>query len=367
MIASRLMPSRHVRAKPSRPARPALGAVLLVTGLCAASIAACSGDERGSGGAGPGSGGASSESATSSSSSLGGGGAAPDDGSWLGLGCTRDADCGPGGRCAAADGDDPYFYGGPAGGYCTKACLSPEDCGPGNTCDTDENGGVCLLGCTPGEPPRMYLDDDLDPAKCHGREDLGCWPLRGDPGRGVCVPICGSDAQCPGRRCDPLYSVCVDTPTTGLPTGAPCPGSGEECAGTCIEDMEGNSQCTSLCVFGGELISTSDCGGLDKGICIINFTSDRVGDVGVGDVGACAPACQQHSDCQNPYLWCKSNEVTDHGFCVPASPCPGGEEDCTEGRKCTETAYGPYCIDSVFPLGDAVPGAGGADGAGGGP
>ncbi|AUX21590.1 uncharacterized protein SOCEGT47_020760 [Sorangium cellulosum] len=284
-----------------------------------------------------------------------------DDGSWLALRCASDADCGPGGRCAAADDDDPHFRGGPAGGYCTKACRSDADCGPGNTCKDAEDGGVCLLGCTPAEPRLTHIDDELDPDKCHGREDLGCLPSSGDASRGACVPVCGSDAQCPGRRCDPLLSVCVDTPSAGRPAGAPCPGTGEECAGVCLRDTEGNSQCTSRCVLGGELFSTSDCGGLEQGICIISLSSS-----GVGDVGACAIACQQHDDCQNPFLWCKSTPVTDHGFCIPAEPCPGSDVECPAGSECTETAHGPYCIDGRIPLGDAAPGAGGEAGAGGG-
>src|SRR5262249_27860710 len=46
----------------------------------------------------------------------------------LGMACVEDADCQGDLKCARSDKDNPFFGGGPAGGYCTKDCTADADC-----------------------------------------------------------------------------------------------------------------------------------------------------------------------------------------------------------------------------------------------
>ncbi|NDE98399.1 MAG: response regulator, partial [Verrucomicrobia bacterium] len=86
--------------------------------------------------------------------------------------------------------------------------------------------------------------------KCHGRDDLRCSVLNAGT---VCLPACGKDEQCDGRKCDPRTGFCVDSIAAGKPMGATCnpDTSPSECAGFC-QKFTGTdaSVCSSPCVLG---------------------------------------------------------------------------------------------------------------------
>jgi hypothetical protein len=245
----------------------------------------------------------------------------------------------------------PVLGGGPANGYCTTTCSSNADCpGFGSACLADENGdGTCFRGCELG-PALMFIDEPLDPAKCYGREDVACLPT--DSGD-VCIPTCGSNSQCPaGRVCDPALRVCVTSPSMGLPTGDACDPMAADpgCAGICLTFTSPDptitvAACSSRCVAGGELESL-DCGGLTKGLCVF-----RPSGAGAGDVAYCTESCTAHSNCQNPTFWCTTVGFTTNKYCFGADECPNGQGDCTAaGTTCSNTPYGPFCIDTTIPL-----------------
>ena len=298
----------------------------------------------------------------------------------LGIECTADGDCGPGLTCLTAASTTPAFLGGPAGGYCSKACATDADC-PGNAslCAGAAGGqmGVCLATCDLG-PDLMFLDDPLDPTKCHGRYDQRCANVTATAT--ACIPTCGKDEECPaGRVCDPRNAVCVDTANTGLPSGSKCDPKAmtPECAGICVSFTGGTTSCSSPCALGGEITdptSVNDCGGLEKGLCVYSPAGN-----GPGDFGFCAPSCSLQSDCQNSTFWCfgvggLTGSAVDNGFCFGATACPNGQSDCKSMNAkvlCTDTKYGPFCVDTTFPLGDAAPAGTGSStssgsGAGGG-
>ncbi len=282
----------------------------------------------------------------------------------LGIECTADGDCGVGLICLTAAGNTPVLGGGPAQGYCSKNCASDADC-PGNAslCALPAAGqmGVCLLTCDLG-PDLMFLDDMLDPTKCHGRYDVRCANVTNTAT--ACVPTCGKDDECPaGRVCDPRVAVCVDKAHTGLPSGSKCDPKAmtPECAGLCVNFSGGTTSCSSPCALGGEITdptTVNDCGGLEKGLCVYSPTGN-----GAGDFGFCAPGCSLQSDCQNTDFWCfgvggLTGMGVDNGYCFGATPCPNGQTDCKSTNAkvlCTDTKYGPFCVDTTFPLGDAAP------------
>jgi hypothetical protein len=59
---------------------------------------------------------------------------------------------------------------------------------------------------------------------------------------------------------------------------------------------------------------------------------------------------------REPLCVAGTNGIT-NGWCLGGTPCPNGSSDCTAnappGSTCTQTAYGPWCISTVFPLGSA--------------
>src|SRR5262249_4659783 len=149
----------------------------------------------------------------------------------------------------------------------------------------DQLSGWCVLGCEFGEPQIMFVNDPLDPDKCRGREDLRC-ALQPD-GTSLCMPSCGSDAQCPGRYCDLKKGFCVDEPPMGDPPGAKCDpqAMADTCAGLCVQLGGQQSMCTSPCTLGGVVPNPDECGG--DGACVFSPQG-----TGLGDSAFCAQGCQ---------------------------------------------------------------------------
>jgi hypothetical protein len=123
------------------------------------------------------------------------------------------------------------------------------------------------------------------------------------------------------------------------------------CAGTCLVDGD-VAVCSSWCVLGGPLYGSADCGGTDAGLCRLR----QFDEAGAGDEGLCVPSCDEQDDCAHPWYWCMN--VVGPGYPGPAycsalvASCPSGA--CATGT-CTETIYGPRCLDSKYPLGSAAP------------
>ncbi len=186
-------------------------------------------------------------------------------------------------------------------------------------------------------------------------------------GANLCRPLCGSDEQCPpGLFCDHKETVCLSSPSTGKPMGAPC-ADHSKCDGLCIFSMGPQGQygyCSHWCVAGGPLEPSYDCGGLDEGVCAVHLS----GVVGVGDAAACYATCDGHDDCQPPNQWCFYGPNLFKAFCWEPVPCPKGLIDCAAvppgmggAIDCVETLYGPFCVDTTYDLGSQ--GTGGAGGA----
>ncbi len=342
-------------------------------GLIAASIVGCAAAFEPTGGSTGAGGGASSATsgeaggftgATTGTATTGSGGGDAGITDFLAAPCGADTDCGNALVCVKVTDDDAVFGGGPPGGLCTRVCDADTDCpGASSTCLKSGGGqpGRCALTCKLGPP----LDDPpapLDPAKCRGREDLRCAKVKGS--LTACLPTCGSDAQCgPARVCDPRLAVCVGEKSAGLPTGASCDPMQDPpaCAGTCLYFNFGQTMCSSPCVLGGAALESSDCGGVEHGLCAFGPS-----DNGAGDFGFCSPSCADQSECDNPHFWCFSEpgytEIVGKGYCFGAVPCPGGQGECVDADNhptsaiCTETPQGFYCLDPAFP---PTPGGGG--------
>ncbi|MBW2524849.1 MAG: hypothetical protein JRI23_11765 [Deltaproteobacteria bacterium] len=278
--------------------------------------------------------------------------------------------------------------GGPARGYCSLPCVDDADChGPDNQCLGRAPDGICVLGCTFGEPAISALDDPIPTTKCRGRDDLMCAPVSG--GGAVCLPVCGSDDECPTDRfCDQRVGLCVSEPRQGAPLGSSCepddPGTSadeDSCAGWCQVFADGNEEvlgklCTSHCSLGGALDGTDNCGGPQQGLCLFQLGFEEQ-QSGIGDQGLCSNACQTHGECNvGDGLACFDQGTLDQlgvGYCIVTTPCPAGNE-CAGDEVCVASSAGPICVEEdpaevgepKIPLGTAAPGgAGGGGGAGG--
>jgi hypothetical protein len=144
--------------------------------------------------------------------------------------------------------------------------------------------------------------------KCLNRPDLVCLSeaalglamFSGSRQSGWCFPQCGSNEECPGRRCDLSRGVCVDTPAAGLELGARCASAQDCTGGLCIAaDAAGaESFCSAPCVLGqpvgcgyGPTAAVREAGCL--GPRFGGFLSDE----GIGDSGFCAELCDVDADC----------------------------------------------------------------------
>jgi len=344
-----------------------IGTVFFAAALFAAAGSwGCGGGDTGTGGGGGGTTTSSTTTTTTTTTTTSGMTTSSQPGTiYLGLECAADADCGMDGKCIQVSDSDNLIGGGAAGGYCTKLCSSDADCpGQGSTCVDDGNGnGECFQGCVFGTPELSSLADELDPDKCHGREDVTCRQLQS--GAEVCVPTCGSDSQCDGRSCDPRFGVCVDTPTPGKALGEKCDTEAmmTDCAGICIGITGGKSMCTSPCGMAGAVLESLDCGGVGVGFCLYS-----VAGTGVGDMGYCAQSCTAQDGCQLPDFACFNLGLPDNGICLDTEAC-STDADCgnyPQGSACVDTTVGKRCMSPEYPLGSIDPGTGGGGAGGGG-
>jgi hypothetical protein len=224
----------------------------------------------------------------------------------VGAACESNDDC-SGGVCLRADGNDYLGAGGPAGGYCTFACSDPG----GNECAAHDPQSRCV-GLGPNQATyciRTCLSKDAEPgeAKCLNRSNLVCESIAADGvvslaverQDGVCVPRCGSDAECPsGRVCHRQGGICTDVRSPGAPTGSSCT-LDTNCDGKACEGRVGGvGTCTAECVLG----ALAGCGyahdePLRKAACLTALVSAGRFSEGPGDLGLCQELCDVDADC----------------------------------------------------------------------
>ncbi len=276
-------------------------------------------------GAGMGGGGGSGGSAGRGGGGVGGGSSGTQT---LGGSCKADGDCVQGLGCIKPTDKIGVTSGGIGNGLCTRDCtLDINGCGANGSCvtlDVTASGSpkmVCLEKCAIG--PNV--------AKCHGRQDVACGPLdRNDTVFG-CIPLCVTDADCAGRRCDPSTGSCVDVPSTGKLLGSGCTviagQSNDECAGGVCLPIQASPPdggpnpgvCSALCRFG----TATACGfrstplgaGPPAGACAVPYDEgyDK------GDLGLCLQLCDAPSDClyHAPNWTCRTDIVVGgHSVCL---------------------------------------------------
>jgi hypothetical protein len=269
----------------------------------------------------------------------------------VGRRCETDANCGEGLRCYTAASND-LFGGGPAGGYCTATCTGNAACAaidPESECvGIQGTQSVCVRTClslpgpfNPDEPVLPPLAEN----KCLSRSDLVCMSelalgqamFTGTRQPGWCFPQCGSDEECPNRRCDLSRGLCVGGQATGLELGARCATAAECAGGLCIGANGDGSEsfCSAPCVVGQPV----GCGygasaAVRDGGCLGPRFGGFTGDEGIGDTGFCAELCDVDADCVQAASrgWrCVVSDVNQRrfgraGVCGPPAPADAGTD-----------------------------------------
>jgi hypothetical protein len=224
----------------------------------------------------------------------------------VGARCAVDADCAGGALCLQASSEEYFGSGGPASGYCTRACTDADDCSA-----LDSESRCAQLGAAGGEyciRTCLSLDPAPGEAKCLNRTDLVCVSAAADgrelfDGRrqsGYCAARCGSDEECPaGRFCDAELGICTAARASGAELGARC-NLDQDCASRRCEerDRDGVGVCSALCVLGslagcgyGRAPSSRDAACLTPLVRAVDVSE------GAGDLGLCRELCDQPSDC----------------------------------------------------------------------
>lgn len=250
------------------------------------------------------------------------------------------------------------------------ACVSDAQCpGNGAICRTAEQGypmGLCTLACT----DRTVCDDGAVYNRCvmlradsmmtcvgYCRNATDCrsgytcqvTSAAGAPvTEGVCIPVCGTDAECGGTaQCDPYTGRCVAhgmVGTAGAVTGEACTAASACRSGNCRLPMENGGYsgyvggyCESLCRIPGGYNTSNFFAGdtLPQGTCAGNAVCLPGGnEQGMNDLGVCLAACTGPSDCRPGYA-CNQTiplQVGSHtftnGYCLPIdclrAACPTG-------------------------------------------
>jgi hypothetical protein len=250
-------------------------------------------------------------------------------------------------RCFQSSAND-FLGGGAPNGYCSINCTESAECTAidrASDCVETVPGAPSLSLRTCRSLPQASLEDNTRAAaaaenKCLGRIDLACaseaylglaeFSSLRQPG--WCFPQCGSDEDCPGRRCDLSRGVCVDTAPEGLPIGARC-ANNDECAGRlCVRLGADQSFCSAPCVYGQPI----GCGfGLNaerrSAGCILPQVRGFLATEGAGDMGLCGELCADDSECEQAASgWvCELSEDAETlfdrpGLCDTPAPADGG-------------------------------------------
>lgn len=250
--------------------------------------------------------------------------------------CESDTDCQGGARCMTAGGTDYLGAGGPAHGYCTFDCTDGADCealDPQSSCvgAGPDGGRVCFRTC-------LSKDPEPGEGKCLNRPDLVCnsvvarsaEPFMTERQAGLCVPRCGSDADCPeGRVCHRQGGVCTPQLAPGSTTGARCDND-NDCDGQMCEnrDDDGVGTCTAPCVVG----VVSGCGFASDApvrdvACLSVLVAASGFSEGAGDVGLCRELCDQITDCQraNDGFICRELSAESAAFFGRSGACTNAD------------------------------------------
>ena len=251
--------------------------------------------------------------------------------------CEIDAQCpGVGAVCRPAQDGYPM-------GYCTVPCDDRQPC-------EDEFGAqnhLCVQ--LPGQT-RSYCERScVNGLDCRD-DSYSCFDADSSTGvRGVCLPVCRTDAQCgAGAVCLQDSGRCAPAGTVaeGEPTAAPCNTNAMCASGFCIPEVGRSGTptsytqgyCTAYCVLpagfntntfyaGSELPVDGSCAG--DSICMpLN------GSVARRDVGLCHDGCYEDEDCRDQHYFCdhtwgfQRQTNFDNGVCMPrdcrTAACPSG-------------------------------------------
>jgi hypothetical protein len=252
--------------------------------------------------------------------------------------CTTDAGCGDR-RCDVALGLC-------VDGEPEPECSLDSDCALGEVCDADAGGCVpapepeCSAdtGCAEGEicdvasalcvtapPPPCSGDTDCGagelceletgacvtppPPACS--EDSDCAPERlCDLITGTCflpATSCASDADCPGRVCNPSSQLCIDAPA--IPIGGAC-SEDAECAGEFCASIRSSLFCSGICLLGTP-VGCEPYG--SDAFCLVTVDAAQ-------GIGACLGLCNVDSDCAQPGYVCTAFRTPIEGrtgACLP--------------------------------------------------
>jgi len=243
---------------------------------------------------------------------------------FIGAPCDSDVECAPGLNCL--EPTTPLNW---------EEASSYDVTLPGGACspcpDADEfEPRWCLEPCSLNSPE----DKQLDPAKCHGRDDMACVAISvvALPGEGTCEPRCSRDDQCAaGRSCDRALGVCSLVERVGDGPGTECEPAEmyqSNCRGRCEPASDELFVCREFCVIS----APEPCAASDpnrEAACLLPYWGR-----GAGDLGECLELCNCSSDCP------------DATFCEPWNF--GGSFDwagaCRVGPRSPDA---PDCLDPV--------------------
>jgi hypothetical protein len=282
----------------------------------------------------------------------------------LAAACETNADCGSGLLCMTSGGA-ALFNGGAANGFCTADCSTDAAvCGAiqsGATCiGVSDTVAYCFAGCEPGGAPAT---------KCQGRAEVACdYVTLTAP---FCRPMCGTDSDCDGRKCDVGLGVCVDTLSGAGEIGAPCDPNATtttECkSGTCVKGgttgTANTGTCTGLCTIGTEGCSVEGAARGGDGWCAPFESGSNAGDIGV-----CSQICDCDGQCSNDSYRCLTfSEAAIDAFGVNGM-CVEQDSDTTTlsdgfalGRVCEPSSDGGLdagdAADGSFDAADAADGS----------
>ncbi len=211
----------------------------------------------------------------------------------VGIGCTRDQECGRYGVCL----NDMYGY--PAG-YCSTSCNDTYTCPGDGLCIPDGDSGMCVDTCS-------------SVADCRQADGYDCLPT-GIGDTKACTPSCKYLGCRPGDTCDEATGACWhDGPN---PAGGACMSS---------PDCADNGRCLREQWFG-----------LPGGFCDVDCMSnddcpEATSCQNMGHFAMCVPSCQRVSDCRDGYTcW---PDGSGGGMCW--MPCASAD-DCADGETCNE-------------------------------
>ncbi|MBK6692888.1 MAG: hypothetical protein IPG50_11905 [Myxococcales bacterium] len=219
----------------------------------------------------------------------------------LGAACKGDADCNAGLFCYNAESGIDHW---PASGMCAARCTDDKSCTalePGAKCwSLATRDKLCYAGCTLGGPV-TGVTTALNPSKCGGRSDLGCYKPTDntDP---FCAPSCNDDSACAaGEKCDLGRGFCSKTSTANagdIGLGYKRDGGTEIACSTTYRRIDAPADvlyCSAPCVVG--VLPACGWNGTGKANagCIFAPTGG-----GAGDLGNCAELCDCDSDCRAP-------------------------------------------------------------------